>query len=106
MGVDVLIAPHHGRDSGRSYEFLDVVRPKLTLFGNAPSEHLAYDEWNRRDLLFITNNQAGTVVLDITVDALSVFVAHEPFARAFVRDRPYDTHYDGSIRGWFIGNLN
>src|SRR5262249_40608013 len=49
--VDVLIAPHHGRDSGRGYEFLDMVNPKLTLFGNAPSEHLAYDAWNSRDLL-------------------------------------------------------
>ena len=38
--VDVLIAPHHGRDSGRDYEFLKVVKPRVTLFGNAPSEHL------------------------------------------------------------------
>ena len=28
--VALLIAPHHGRKSGRSYEFLDYVRPKLT----------------------------------------------------------------------------
>src|SRR5258708_22183908 len=31
--VDVLIAPHHGRDSDRAYGFLKVVKPKLTLFG-------------------------------------------------------------------------
>ena len=35
----VLIAPHHGRKSGRSYDFLDTVRPQLTLFGCAPSEY-------------------------------------------------------------------
>ena len=46
--VDLLIAPHHGRDSGRSYEFLDVLRPTLTFFGNARSEHLAYSAWRNR----------------------------------------------------------
>jgi beta-lactamase superfamily II metal-dependent hydrolase len=30
--VDVLIAPHHGRDSGRNYEFLKTVNPSLTIF--------------------------------------------------------------------------
>lgn len=34
--VDLLIAPHHGRDSGRSYKFLDTLKPTLTFFGNAP----------------------------------------------------------------------
>jgi len=103
--VDVLIAPHHGRDSGRDYEFLDVVNPRLTLFGNAPSEYLAYDEWNSRDLLFVTNNQGGTVVLDVTAGGLDIYVRHEPFARAFVEDRDYDTYYDQTNRGWFIGRL-
>src|SRR5205807_6583268 len=62
--VDVLVAPHHGRSSDRSYEFLDVVNPALTLFGNAPSEHLAYGAFSSRDLPIITNNQAGCVLLD------------------------------------------
>lgn len=39
--IDLLIAPHHGRKSSRNYDFLDVLKPKLTFFGNAPSEHLA-----------------------------------------------------------------
>lgn len=54
--IDLLIAPHHGRDSDRSYEFLDVLKPTLTFFGNAPSEHLAYSKWRNRGLSFITNN--------------------------------------------------
>ena len=41
-GIDLLIAPHHGRKSGRSYDFLQTLRPALTLFGNARSEYLAY----------------------------------------------------------------
>ena len=54
--IDLLIAPHHGRSSGRSYEVLDVLRPALTFFGNARSEHLAYSAWNYRKLPFVTNN--------------------------------------------------
>jgi beta-lactamase superfamily II metal-dependent hydrolase len=103
--VDVLIAPHHGRDSGRSYDFLDVVKPKLTLFGNGPSEYLAYDVWNDRDLLFITNNQAGTIIVVVDATGLNVFVSHKPFAEAFVEQRGYSTHYDSDVRGWYIGTL-
>src|ERR1700730_6130391 len=62
--VDLLIAPHHGRKSDRLYDFLDVVNPTLTLFGNANSEHLAYNAWNYRKLHFITNNQANCIVID------------------------------------------
>ena len=32
--VDLLVAPHHGRKSGRSYDFLDALNPTLTFFGN------------------------------------------------------------------------
>lgn len=62
--IDLLIAPHHGRSSHRSYEFLDILKPKLTLFGNAASQHLAYSAWNYRNLPHITNNQAGCIVAD------------------------------------------
>jgi competence protein ComEC len=77
--VDVLIAPHHGRASDRSYDFLDVLNPALTLFGNAPSEHLAYGAFKSRDLPIITNNQAGCVMLDIN-DTVSVYVTNKKFA--------------------------
>lgn len=77
---DVLIAPHHGRDSGRSWDFLNVTRPALTLFGVARSEHLAYDAWNRRDLFKITNNQAGNVVMHVDGNHLDVFVEHDACA--------------------------
>ena len=77
--VDLLIAPHHGRKSGRSYEFLDFVKPKLTLFGCAPSEHLAYDAWNYRKLKHITNNQCGSIVAEGT-NAMEIYVENEVFA--------------------------
>jgi competence protein ComEC len=61
----ILFAPHHGRRSGCNFDFLDIVQPKLTLFGCASSGHLGYDEWSSRQLRVITNNQAGNVVLEI-----------------------------------------
>lgn len=85
----VLIAPHHGRDSNRIFEFLDILKPKLTLFGVAPSEHLAYEPWNNRNLLKITNNQAGNVVLDITDRGIEIFLQNRSFAETW----PY---YDSS----------
>jgi competence protein ComEC len=77
---DLLIAPHHGRDSGRSWGFLDVLKPRLTLFGIARSVHLAYDPWNQRGLDKITNNQAGNVVLDVVDNKMHVYVENDAYA--------------------------
>jgi beta-lactamase superfamily II metal-dependent hydrolase len=100
--VDVLIAPHHGRDSGRSYEFLDTVNPKLTIFGNASSDHLAYDAWNNRDLGFITNNQAGYIILDITGSGLSVYVNNENFARRIAKANEWETFKSDELDAWYL----
>lgn len=75
--VDVLFAPHHGRDSSRKYDFLKVLKPKLTLFGNANAEHLAYSSYPKTR---ITNNQAGYVVIHINEDRLLVLVKNKEFA--------------------------
>jgi competence protein ComEC len=100
--VDVLIAPHHGRDSGRDWEFLDVVNPMLTLFGNAPSEHLAYDAWNNRNLNFITNNLAGSIILNAEVCPAQVYVTCEAFAKAVTHEQ---TTYDATFKAYSIGTV-
>lgn len=78
--IDVLFAPHHGRDSGRNYDFLKVLNPTVTLFGNASSKHLAYNSYKP---IRITNNQAGYVVLDISYDYINIYVKNLEFARDF-----------------------
>jgi competence protein ComEC len=75
--VDVLFAPHHGRDSKRSYEFLNTLTPTVTLFGNAGSEHLAYDCYPK---IRLTNNQAGYIVIDVNEDRLLFLVKNKSFA--------------------------
>ncbi len=77
----VLIAPHHGRDSDRSFDFLDVLSPKLTLFGCARSEHLAYEAWNSRNLAHITNNQAGNILLNATNVGIEVYIENVNYAQ-------------------------
>lgn len=103
--VDVLIAPHHGRDSDRDYTFLDVTNPTLTLFGNARSKDLAYSAWNNRKLQFITNNQAGTIMMNVEDSVLTVYAAYEPFAKKFCENAGWCTYYDANIRGYYLGQL-
>jgi beta-lactamase superfamily II metal-dependent hydrolase len=83
--LDVLIAPHHGRDSGKDFSFLDNMNPKITLFGNAKSKDLAYDAWNSRDLIHITNNQAGNILLDISSTRISLAVSNQTFANKIMQ---------------------
>lgn len=82
LDVSFLLAPHHGRDSERSYEFLDAMKPKLTLLGCAPSKHIDYNQWRSRNLEFITSNQAGNVVLEAGDGAIDVYVQNREFAKS------------------------
>jgi competence protein ComEC len=95
--IDVLMAPHHGRGSNRDFGFLDILKPKLTLMGNASSTHLAYESYRG---IRLTNNQAGYVVIDINADGLDVYVKNKEFADWFRTNRnwnlnPLNTNFDG-----------
>lgn len=82
--IDVLFAPHHGRDSDRDYTFLKTLKPKVTLFGNAKSGHLAYSCYPETR---ITNNQAGYVVIDISEEKIVFYVKNYDFARDYKAKR-------------------
>ena len=99
--IDLLIAPHHGRDSGRSYKFLDTLKPTLTFFGYARSEHLAYSSWQNRKLTYVTNNQANCMVVDASTTPMQLYVTHEHFAR----QRNLLTFYDNTFRAWYVGPI-
>ncbi len=99
--IDLLIAPHHGRKSGRSYRFLDTLTPTLTFFGNARSEHLAYGAWANRGLSIITNNQANCMVVDASTNPMTLYVTHENFARRVNAS----TYYSDSFMGWYVGPI-
>lgn len=77
-----MLAPHHGRDSGRDYAFLDDIRPTVTLIGCSPSEYIDYRQWSQRGLEYVMSNQAGNVVLEISEKVIDVFVENENFVVA------------------------
>ena len=99
--VDLLIAPHHGRKSDRKYDFLDVLNPKLTFFGNARSEHLAYSAWQYRGLPYITNNQANCMVVDAGDEQMPLFVTNRTFAE---KVNP-STFWSDEYQGWYTQGI-
>jgi beta-lactamase superfamily II metal-dependent hydrolase len=60
--VGLLLAPHHGRDSGRDYAFLDHLKPRFTLLGCAPHEHHRTQSWSSRNLPYCKQNQCGNMI--------------------------------------------
>lgn len=104
--VDILIAPHHGRDSKRSYDFLKTVNPTITLFGNASSEHLAYDKYPE---IRITNNQAGYIIMDVNENQINLYVKNKEFANDF-RSNPKrkwgNAPYNEKLKAYNIGSVN
>ena len=86
----LLIAPHHGRKSGGNDDYLDILKPKITVFGNAKSKNLNYQPWLNRGLSKITNNQAGNIVLDIYDGKIDIFVENKLFAEKCVSRLTYN----------------
>ncbi len=79
--VGFLLAPHHGRDSGRKRDFLSHLKPRISLLGCAPSEYLAYDAWRNRGLKYYTQNQCGNVVIEGKEGGLNMYIENEVYAR-------------------------
>lgn len=96
--IDLLIAPHHGRKSKRSYEFLDVLKPTMTFFGNARSKDLAYDAWNHRKLDHVTNNEANCMIIDIDKSCMKLYVTNQAYAKKRNRNTYRNTKFDA----WFV----
>jgi competence protein ComEC len=102
QNIDLLIAPHHGRDSDRSYDFLDVLKPRMTFFGIAKAKHLGYSGWSSRELRVITNNQAGSLIVDLNDEkAMHLYVTHEPFAKA----RNPKTYYSDQHKAFYLESI-
>jgi beta-lactamase superfamily II metal-dependent hydrolase len=101
--IDILFAPHHGRDSDRNFDFLKTLTPKITLFGNASSKHLAYTKYPKTR---ITNNQAGYVILDISSDHIKIFVKNFEFAKDFCTKHKFAIPtLNTTHQAYFIGQL-
>jgi beta-lactamase superfamily II metal-dependent hydrolase len=72
--VDILFAPHHGRDSGKiPASMLRKMAPKIIVVGEAPSEHLHYYPGYNT----ITQNRAGDIVFSCEGSKVHIFTSEE-----------------------------
>jgi len=95
--VDILFAPHHGRDSGKiPQSLLDQMSPKIIVIGEATSRHLNYyDGFNT-----ITQNSAGDITFECIGKLVHIYVSNYSYEVDFLEDHSCeDTH------GYYIGTL-
>ena len=96
--VDVLFAPHHGRDSDKvSEEVLRKMNPQLVIIGEAPSKSLNY----YNNYVTVTQNSAGDITFDIRNGKLKVYVQNETYAL----EKVGNPIWNRSMRGYRIGYL-
>lgn len=95
--IDVLFAPHHGRDSGEVPEsILANLDSKVIILGEAPSEDMNYyDGYNT-----ISQNSAGDIMLECIKGKVHFFVSDLDYSVDFL-----DNEYV-SGEGNYIGTLN
>jgi len=95
--VDILFAPHHGRDSGKiPQSLLDQMSPKIIVIGEASSRHLNYyDSYN-----IVTQNSAGDITIECIDKRVHIYVSNDSYEVDFLDfHRCYDTygHYIGTL---------
>lgn len=96
--VDILFAPHHGRDSGKVPEkLLTDMGPRIVVIGEAPSEQINY--YQGYDT--ITQNSAGDITFECADDLVHIYVANEGYSVDYLENQwqsdKYD-HYIGTLK--------
>lgn len=95
--VDILFAPHHGRESGFvPKELLDTMDPKIVIIGEGPSEDLNY----YRNYNTITQNSSGDIMFDCDSGKVHIYVSNKNYTSDFL-DNEHMTDYSH-----YIGTLN
>ena len=97
--IDVLFAPHHGRDSGKIPEsWLRAMDPKVIVIGEVPSEYLNY--YARYNT--IKQNSAGSLLFECVGEEINVYCGEDFYSEDFLQRKPRPPHnYDL----WYIGTL-
>lgn len=95
--VDIVFAPHHGRKSGKiPNSWLDKLKPRIIVIGEAPSRHLHYYSGYKT----ITQNQAGDIVFDCVSGKVHIYVSNPDYSVDFLDDE------EKSDFSYYIGTLN
>ena len=94
--VNILFAPHHGRDSGKiPKSILDEMDPKIVVVGHAPSKNLNY----YGDYNTITQNSAGSIYFECVSNWVHIYVGSSTYSVDFLEDKAASTYtnYIGSL---------
>lgn len=95
--VDIIFAPHHGRDTGKIPEkILGELNPQIIIIGEAPSEYLNYyDGYNT-----ITQNSAGDITFECIESKVHIFVSNPEYQVDFL-------DYEAGVIGkdYYLGTL-
>jgi len=96
--VDILFAPHHGRDSGKLKEnILKKLNPKIIIIGEADSKDINYYQGYNT----ITQNTAGDVIFNCVNSEIDIFVSNSNYSVSFLNDKYKsdldDNHYIGTL---------
>ena len=94
--VDILFAPHHGRDSGKiPASILEEMDPNIVVIGEAPSKNLNY----YRNYNTITQNSADTIYFECVANWVHIYVGSSTYSVDFLKDKGASTYnyYIGSI---------
>ena len=74
--IDILFAPHHGRDSGKvPSDVLKKLNPSLIIIGEAPSKHINYYTGYNT----ITQNSAGDIVFVCEAGWVHIYISSESY---------------------------
>lgn len=98
--VDILFAPHHGRESGKpSEDILKAINPKLVIIGEAESENLNYYSCYNT----ITQNSAKDILLDCGTGIVDIYVGSSIYkpTRNFLKDN----HKPSMDEMYYLGSL-
>ena len=99
--VDILFAPHHGRESGKvSNDILKKLDPHIIIIGEAPSEHLNYYQGYNT----ITQNSAGDIVFECVDNKVHVYVSKSGYRydTSFLQEEDIQDSDYGTYLGSFI----
>lgn len=82
--VNILFAPHHGRDSGKiPQSMLDDLAPDIIIIGEAPAENLNYYKGYNT----ITQNSAGDITLVNDGKEIHIYVSNKHYKVSFLKNK-------------------
>ena len=94
--VDILFAPHHGRESGKIPEdILSILDPKIIVIGEAKSKDLNYYSGYNT----ITQNSAGDITFECIDGKVHIYVGSDTYEVDYLNNENQDTYenYIGSF---------